>query len=213
MLIVPLPSKYINLFGINIIKFYFRIIIFNKKCPSKTLNISAKIKKYVLCHFQFKPYSNAIPQSQKTEEEPLWRNTKHHLKPHHPTKTPSISHSSKLKQKSSYMVWRKDYLDAILVPSGLLIMFFYHVFLLYRCLKRPEATVIGYENHCKKAWVSSIMQVGTTWVSILWSFSCFRVWVIGLDFVFSIFINLFRLFHHLLCEKWMFRLHTKSWCQ
>ncbi|CAM8894034.1 unnamed protein product [Rhodiola kirilowii] len=57
------------------------------------------------------------------------------------------------------MAWRKEYLDAILVPIGLLIMFCYHVFLFYRCVKLPETTVIGYENHSKKAWVASMMQV------------------------------------------------------
>ncbi|KAL5802972.1 hypothetical protein ACOSQ4_031277 [Xanthoceras sorbifolium] len=57
------------------------------------------------------------------------------------------------------MVWRKEYLDVILVPSGLLIMFGYHLYLLYRCLKFPHTTVIGYENHNKKAWVERMLQV------------------------------------------------------
>ncbi|KAK2638909.1 hypothetical protein Ddye_026704 [Dipteronia dyeriana] len=57
------------------------------------------------------------------------------------------------------MVWRKEYLDVVLVPSGLLIMFGYHLYLLYRCLKFPHTTVIGYENHSKKAWVEKMLQL------------------------------------------------------
>ncbi|KAJ0046556.1 hypothetical protein Pint_04656 [Pistacia integerrima] len=57
------------------------------------------------------------------------------------------------------MVWRKEYLDVALVPSGLLIMLCYHLYLLYRCLKFPEKTAIGYENHCRKAWVEKTVQL------------------------------------------------------
>ncbi|WRX29112.1 Protein of unknown function DUF599 - like 8 [Theobroma cacao] len=57
------------------------------------------------------------------------------------------------------MAWTKEYLDLVLIPSGLLIMSTYHVFLLYRCLKLPQTTVIGYENHFKKAWVERMLQV------------------------------------------------------
>ncbi|KAF3952478.1 hypothetical protein ACB098_06G071600 [Castanea mollissima] len=57
------------------------------------------------------------------------------------------------------MVWKKGYLDVILVPSGLLIMFGYHRFLLYRCLRFPVTTAIGYENHYRKAWVEKMLQV------------------------------------------------------
>ncbi|XP_044473206.1 uncharacterized protein LOC123201700 [Mangifera indica] len=60
------------------------------------------------------------------------------------------------------MVWRKEYLDVALVPSGLLIMVCYHLYLLYRCLKFPEKTVIGYENHCRKAWVEKMVQIEAT---------------------------------------------------
>ncbi|KAF8413812.1 hypothetical protein HHK36_001805 [Tetracentron sinense] len=59
------------------------------------------------------------------------------------------------------MDWEKEYLDAVLVPSGLFIMFSYHVFLLYRCLRLPHTTVIGYENHHKSAWVERMMQADT----------------------------------------------------
>ncbi|XP_010279221.1 PREDICTED: uncharacterized protein LOC104613194 [Nelumbo nucifera] len=57
------------------------------------------------------------------------------------------------------MGFQKEYLDLILVPSGLLIMFGYHLFLLYRILRYPETTVIGYENHNRIAWVERMMQV------------------------------------------------------
>ncbi|XVE50174.1 hypothetical protein DITRI_Ditri01bG0140800 [Diplodiscus trichospermus] len=57
------------------------------------------------------------------------------------------------------MAWTKEYLDLALVPSGLFIMSAYHVFLLYRCIKFPETTGIGYENHFRKAWVERMLQV------------------------------------------------------
>ncbi|CAK9152558.1 unnamed protein product [Ilex paraguariensis] len=38
-------------------------------------------------------------------------------------------------------------------------MFGYHLFLLYRYLRLPHTTVIGFENNDKKAWVERIMQV------------------------------------------------------
>ncbi|XVF25733.1 hypothetical protein REPUB_Repub13aG0239200 [Reevesia pubescens] len=51
------------------------------------------------------------------------------------------------------MSFRKESLDLVLVPAGLLIMFAYHIILLYRYLYRPHTTVIGFENHDKEAWV------------------------------------------------------------
>ncbi|KAF5473038.1 hypothetical protein F2P56_009683 [Juglans regia] len=56
------------------------------------------------------------------------------------------------------MGFPKEYLDLVLVPSGLLIMFTYHIFLLYRYLHRPHTTFMGYENNDKRAWVESIME-------------------------------------------------------
>ncbi|GMP53019.1 hypothetical protein CsSME_00018621 [Camellia sinensis var. sinensis] len=41
--------------------------------------------------------------------------------------------------------WKKEHLDVILVPSGLLIMFGYHLYLLYRYLKLPHTTTMGTE--------------------------------------------------------------------
>jgi hypothetical protein len=56
------------------------------------------------------------------------------------------------------MKFHKDYLDLILVPFGLLIMFSYHLFLLHRYINRPHTTVMGFENNDKRAWVDRIMQ-------------------------------------------------------
>ncbi|XP_026392099.1 uncharacterized protein LOC113287533 [Papaver somniferum] len=56
------------------------------------------------------------------------------------------------------MVLQKEYLDVILVPTGLFLMIGYHLFLLYRIRKFPHTTVIGYENHNKRAWVEGLMQ-------------------------------------------------------
>ncbi|WJZ96443.1 hypothetical protein VitviT2T_015131 [Vitis vinifera] len=57
------------------------------------------------------------------------------------------------------MAFEKAHLDLLLVPSALLIMFAYHLFLLYRYLTAPHTTVIGFENNDKRAWVERIMQV------------------------------------------------------
>ncbi|KAH7843222.1 hypothetical protein Vadar_014069 [Vaccinium darrowii] len=58
------------------------------------------------------------------------------------------------------MVWTwKEHLDTVLVPSGLLIMFGYHLFLLHRHLKLPHTTTMGHDNHYMGAWVEKMMQV------------------------------------------------------
>ncbi|XP_031502701.1 uncharacterized protein LOC116265871 [Nymphaea colorata] len=54
----------------------------------------------------------------------------------------------------------KAFLDVMLVPTSLVVMFGYHLFLLYRILRRPETTVVGYENHNKMEWVERMMQGG-----------------------------------------------------
>ncbi|XP_014518128.1 uncharacterized protein LOC106775507 [Vigna radiata var. radiata] len=56
------------------------------------------------------------------------------------------------------MKFHKEYLDLILVPSGLLIMFAYHLFLLYKYINQPHTTVMGFENNDKRIWVERIMQ-------------------------------------------------------
>nr|GMC88237.1 uncharacterized protein LOC109158615 [Ipomoea batatas] len=52
----------------------------------------------------------------------------------------------------------KESLDLFLVPTGLLVMFAYHLILLYRYLHTPHTTVIGFENNDKRAWVEKVMQ-------------------------------------------------------
>ncbi|XP_030460112.2 uncharacterized protein LOC115680449 [Syzygium oleosum] len=56
------------------------------------------------------------------------------------------------------MGFEKKDLDVVLVPSGLLIMFVYHLRLLYRYLHQPHTTVMGFENFSKRFWVQAIMQ-------------------------------------------------------
>lgn len=56
----------------------------------------------------------------------------------------------------------KGSMDLVLVPCGLAIMLGYHLLLLYRILRHPHTTVIGYENHNKLAWVQRMVQVEDT---------------------------------------------------
>ncbi|XP_073012278.1 uncharacterized protein [Typha latifolia] len=53
---------------------------------------------------------------------------------------------------------KKEDLDFILVPSGLLIMVFYHVWLVYRILRHPAKTVIGINAMNRRIWVQTIME-------------------------------------------------------
>ncbi|XAR59193.1 hypothetical protein NMG60_11014896 [Bertholletia excelsa] len=53
------------------------------------------------------------------------------------------------------MAFPKEYLDLVLVPSGLILMFGYHLFLLYRYLNLPHTTIFGFENHDRRAWVEN----------------------------------------------------------
>lgn len=57
------------------------------------------------------------------------------------------------------MRFHKEDLDLVLVPCGLLIMFVYHLFLLYRYLHQPHTTVMGFEDHDRRAWVKAVVQV------------------------------------------------------
>lgn len=74
------------------------------------------------------------------------------------------------------MAFNKDYLDLIFVPGGLLVMFAYHLYLLYRYLNFPQTTVMGLDNHDKKAWVVRIVQVNTHSLSLSLSLSLFLTW-------------------------------------
>ncbi|CAK7350510.1 unnamed protein product [Dovyalis caffra] len=59
---------------------------------------------------------------------------------------------------SASIDFHKEYLDLVLVPCGLLIMFVYHLFLFYRYHKHPGTTIIGLENKDKKLWVQRVLQ-------------------------------------------------------
>ncbi|CAN0853272.1 hypothetical protein LINGRAHAP2_LOCUS5588 [Linum grandiflorum] len=54
------------------------------------------------------------------------------------------------------MKFEKDYLDLFLVPAGLLILFTYHLYLLYKHHKSPCSTTIGLEAFDKIDWVQAI---------------------------------------------------------
>ncbi|XP_072956482.1 uncharacterized protein [Typha angustifolia] len=56
------------------------------------------------------------------------------------------------------MLLDRESIDLVLVPCGLVILFGYHLFLLYRILRHPQTTVIGYENHNKRAWVERMLK-------------------------------------------------------
>ncbi|MQM03135.1 hypothetical protein Taro_035914 [Colocasia esculenta] len=64
------------------------------------------------------------------------------------------------------MLLEKGSIDMVLVPSGLVLMFGYHLILLYRVLRFPHTTVIGFENHNKKAWVERMLRGGASEASL-----------------------------------------------
>lgn len=49
-------------------------------------------------------------------------------------------------------------LDLVLVPTGILFLVAYHLYLLYRIKKYPNTTVIGFENGNKQVWVQQMMK-------------------------------------------------------
>ncbi|XP_030528790.1 uncharacterized protein LOC115739707 [Rhodamnia argentea] len=57
------------------------------------------------------------------------------------------------------MMFPKKDLDLLLVPSGLVIMFTYHLFFLYKYRHSPETTVMGVENVDRRAWVEGIIKL------------------------------------------------------
>lgn len=69
-------------------------------------------------------------------------------------------------QPESVMSFDKETLDLVLVPSGLAIMFVYHLFLLYRILRFPHTTVVGYENNNLKAWVARMLKASPNEISL-----------------------------------------------
>ncbi|KAL8507743.1 hypothetical protein ACS0TY_018330 [Phlomoides rotata] len=68
-------------------------------------------------------------------------------------------HSIHFQAQEMVPTWKEEHLDFFLVPTGLLLMFGYHLFHLQRCISHAKTTVIGYENHSKRAWVARIMKL------------------------------------------------------
>ncbi|KAE8661986.1 F-box protein SKIP31 [Hibiscus syriacus] len=56
------------------------------------------------------------------------------------------------------MIMEKRYLDCILVPTGILFMVAYHLWLLYRILNHPTRTVIGVNAINRRFWVQAMME-------------------------------------------------------
>lgn len=52
----------------------------------------------------------------------------------------------------------RSILDYVLVPTGLLIMVSYHIWLLHRVIKSPSKTVMGVNAVNRKMWVKSMME-------------------------------------------------------
>jgi len=57
------------------------------------------------------------------------------------------------------MEWEKWYLDAVLVPSALLMMFGYHIYLWYKVRTDPFCTIVGTNSRARRSWVAAIMKV------------------------------------------------------
>ncbi|KAL8087835.1 hypothetical protein AgCh_037830 [Apium graveolens] len=55
--------------------------------------------------------------------------------------------------------WKQEYLDRLLVPIGLLIMFTYHALLFNRYRKDPLTTLLGSEDYYKKIWAEKTLQI------------------------------------------------------
>ncbi|KAK1389286.1 hypothetical protein POM88_017464 [Heracleum sosnowskyi] len=55
--------------------------------------------------------------------------------------------------------WKEEFLDRLLVPIGLLIMFAYHAWLFYRYRNFPLTTVLGCDDYYKKIWAQKTLQL------------------------------------------------------
>ncbi|XP_010421288.1 PREDICTED: uncharacterized protein LOC104706775 isoform X2 [Camelina sativa] len=53
---------------------------------------------------------------------------------------------------------KREYLDYTLVPLGLALMVFYHLWLLYRIINRPSSTVVGLNAFNRRLWVQAMME-------------------------------------------------------
>ncbi|XP_010263285.1 PREDICTED: uncharacterized protein LOC104601589 [Nelumbo nucifera] len=56
------------------------------------------------------------------------------------------------------MVWRKCYLDLVLVPLGFLATFVYHIWLWHRVRTQPFTTTIGTNSAGRRLWVVTMMK-------------------------------------------------------
>ncbi|CAN8236778.1 unnamed protein product [Cochlearia groenlandica] len=56
------------------------------------------------------------------------------------------------------MEWKTWYLDAVLVPCALLMMFSYHIYLLYMVRTHPFSTIVGTNSRARRSWVAAIMK-------------------------------------------------------
>ncbi|EOA21978.1 hypothetical protein CARUB_v10002483mg [Capsella rubella] len=56
------------------------------------------------------------------------------------------------------MEWEKWYLDAVLVPCALLMMFSYHIYLWYKVRTDPFCTIVGTNSRARRSWVAAIMK-------------------------------------------------------
>ncbi|CAA7023293.1 unnamed protein product [Microthlaspi erraticum] len=52
----------------------------------------------------------------------------------------------------------REYLDYILVPLGMGLMVFYHLWLLHRIIHRPSSTVVGLNAFNRRLWVQAMME-------------------------------------------------------
>ncbi|XP_038985725.1 uncharacterized protein LOC103713149 [Phoenix dactylifera] len=56
------------------------------------------------------------------------------------------------------MEWRNSYLDAVLVPFGLLLPILYHGWLWHKVRCQPQRTIIGINSSGRRLWVLAIMK-------------------------------------------------------
>ncbi|CAL5346098.1 unnamed protein product [Camellia sinensis] len=66
---------------------------------------------------------------------------------------------SKKRKACPNMIFQKEYLDLVLVPSGLLLMFGYHLYILHKYLHCPNTTIFDFEYNDKKDWVDKVIKM------------------------------------------------------
>lgn len=107
----------------------------------------------------------------------------------------------------------KRILDYVLVPSGLVVMVSYHVWLLYRILKHPNNTIIGINAVNRRFWVRAMMEVRTShpWFLLFISSFC-HIILINLFTRMSLWYS--DIYHIciilLAARKW--QIYSQRWC-